>query len=98
MGRLGAESMVEQTREMGLSIDAALSWHLQSNHFPPVSTAFIPVCKAAIEAVQNETPELKLEMPNGVTRTAAFIVDGLHLDPFLPDGTDTLAVMKARVN
>ena len=45
MGSLQAMEMAEM-----LEIESAISWHLTSNHFPPVPVSMVPVC---IEAIQN---------------------------------------------
>lgn len=73
-----------------LSLDDALEWHLRGNHYPPVHRSFIPIAKKAIEICQQglyeENPKLynkRIKMPNGLVRTAAEIVEGLHLDGFL---------------
>lgn len=61
----------------------ALKWHLQSNHFPPVSLDFMGVAETAIEDVDCGHGGNEILMPNGRTLTASAIVDGLHLEQFL---------------
>ena len=80
MGRLSAIGMLEQG-----SFDQALEWHLQYNHFPAISLAFIPIAKQAIDCGNDENWESRLHMPNGKILTAGEIVEGLHLDCFLSD-------------
>lgn len=63
MGSLAAYDMVEQ----GVDIDVALSWHLRSNHYPPVPSFMIPLAKAAIEAFNDGEPDRVLELPQGCT-------------------------------
>jgi len=84
MGNLQASALAE------LAIDAnalhnALSMHLRSNHYPPISYAFIPVAKEAIALAEEGDYDSELEMPNGLTRTVQFIVQGLHLDAFIQE-------------
>lgn len=78
MGSLAAMDMVEHA-----DFDAALDWHLRANHFPPVHPDFHPMAKQAIECVNKRQGETPIDLPNGKTFTANYIVDGLHLHPFL---------------
>lgn len=65
MGRLSAIGFAEEVASGGISLDTALSWHLSSNHYPPVPTFFIPTCKAAIEAGQDEDWDREIALPKG---------------------------------
>lgn len=67
MGTLGAMGMAEAVNDGLASIDQALGWHLQSNHFPPVSVSFVPVCKAAIEHAALDDWDVEVELPEGCT-------------------------------
>ncbi len=78
MGFLQATEMASMT-----DLETGLAWHLQSNHFPPVSRLFVPTCIEAINACNTGDYEHEIEMPNGKIRTAAFIVEGLHLNVWL---------------
>lgn len=85
MGHLSAMDMAAHA-----PLDVALVWHLQSNHFPPVHTDFIPVAKqaiaAAVEAWVVDDPDPlaeEVEMPNGIVKALGDIVEGLHLDAFI---------------
>ena len=80
MGSHNLDGMLEVgTREQ------VLSWHLTSNHYPPVSLDFIGVAGQAIEDVDSGYPGNLILMPNGRTLTAGQIVEGLHLEQFLDD-------------
>lgn len=83
MGNMSALGMAGAVEEGQISLDMALGWHLRANHFPPVSLDFLPVAKRAIELVDAGTWHTVIEMPNGITKTAGDIVDGLHLHAFL---------------
>jgi len=85
MGSLGATGMAGAVTEGQVSLEAALDWHLRSNHFPPVSLDFIPTCVRAIELANDEDFDVEIEMPNGITKTAGEICDGLHLWAFIDD-------------
>ena len=79
MGSTYIEGFIEED----MDLDRVLVIQLQNNHYPPVSLAFIPACKQAIEACNNEEYNTMIDMPNGRTITAEAIVEGLHLQPFI---------------
>ena len=85
MGSLQAQEILRITTEKGEVIkrDVALKWHLRSNHYPPVHSSFIPIAKEAIEHANDEDWDHTIDMPNGLTRTVAQIIEGLHLQSFL---------------
>ena len=65
MGSFGAAAFAEQVDEGNLSLTTALSWHLHSNHFPPVPAFMVPVALAAVEAGQDEDWDRELDLPVG---------------------------------
>lgn len=84
MGYLAAQDMLQHG-----GLDAALSWHLSSNHYPPVPFMF-DAAKAAIEAGdEGEDWDKEIQLPAGTrwrgktTAPAWAIIEGLHLDVFL---------------
>lgn len=89
MGRANLEGMLEIA-----DIDTTLSWHLQSNHYPPVPLSMIPVCKAAIDAGNEEDWDKQIELPEGVsyrgskTAPASVIIEQHHLESFLSGDDD----------
>lgn len=70
-------------------IDTALSWHLQSNHYPPVPLSMVPVCLAAIEAANEGDYDRLIDLPEGVLyrnneqAPAWAIAEAHHLDSFI---------------
>jgi len=78
MGRMALVDMLENAKQ-----ETALLWHLQSNHYPPVDSAFLPIAHIAIEHANNGEWDTTIEMPNGKTLTTSEIVEGLHLDDFI---------------
>ena len=81
MGQQGIESMLEVA-----DTDVALTWHLESNHFPPVDLRFLPTAKAAIEAANEGDWDRVIPFPEGAVKksdAAHAIVDGLHLGSFV---------------
>lgn len=85
MGNLAAVDMAEQTDD----IEVALSWHLQSNHYPPVPVSMVPVCIAAIVSANADAWDEPVELPDGVQYRGAdhapawAIVKQHHLDPWI---------------
>jgi len=83
MGRAFIEGFLSQ----GVEREVALGYHLQYNHYPPVSKDFVPACLKAIEAGYeaewDKNWDIDIELPNGKIRKASQIIDGLHLDAFL---------------
>ena len=69
----------------GLPLEEMMSWHLTGNHEPPVDEVFIPVAVEAIILARRGIWDQALLMPNGLSRTVEFIVDNLHLGPFIPE-------------
>lgn len=76
-------------------IDAALSYHLTANHYPPVPTEMIPVAKSAIAAATIGDYEQLIELPGGVTYKdgstevpAYVVIESLHLDAFVQAATE----------
>lgn len=82
MGNLQAISLAELAVDDN-ALHNALAIHLRSNHYPPISYAFIPVAKHAIELASEGKYDAKLDYPNGLVRTVAHTIEGLHLDAFV---------------
>ena len=86
MGALQAMDMAET-----VDINTALSWHLTSNHYPPVPTSMVPVCIEAIDAANEDDWDRELDLPEGVswrgltTAPASAIIEGHHLDAWIEE-------------
>lgn len=86
MGRMGIEGMLEM-----MPREQALTWHLQSNHYPPVPGHMVPVCQKAIERINGGTPRKRIRLPQGTTYRGSSlvypwdVVKSLHLESFLDD-------------
>lgn len=89
MGSLQAGEFARFVGEGEIALEQALSWHLTSNHYPPVPTTMIEPCKQAIEAINEDEPEREITLPEGVsyrnapTAPAWAIAEQHHLDAFL---------------
>lgn len=59
-----------QAREMAntpeLTIEQSLSWHLTSNHYPPVPTSMVQPCMEAIDAYWEDDLDKLIALPEGV--------------------------------
>jgi hypothetical protein len=84
MGNMTAISLAEGIDTL-TSLRGALSMHLSSNHYPPVHPIFIDTCVEAINYATCGDWDIEIEMPNGITKTVSGIVEGLHLDAFIPE-------------
>lgn len=99
MGSSNAAGMAEAVND-GLDLSVALSWHLTSNHYPPLPHEYVEVAKQVIEALREDPtinepiplPEVAL-IPRQATRDedglwcrAWDLVEALHLDSFLDQG------------
>ena len=60
MGSLAAQDMAAHA-----PLDLALSWHLSSNHFPPVPAAFAATCAEAIRLAKDGEWDEEVELPMG---------------------------------
>lgn len=83
MGRRRAEEISGLVTDGTIPLETALLYHLQQNHYPPVHADFIPSAVRAIEACSRSEYNEVILMPNGLRRTAAQIVEGLHLEEFI---------------
>lgn len=84
MGRLAAEGMLEMA-----GFDAALDWHMKTNHYPPLPSSLIPVAKIVIEKAKQGRWDARVKLPEGVSYQGKRIVpvsacvEAWHLDAFL---------------
>jgi len=84
MGNLALRDMLENTE-----LRRALSWHLTSNHFPPVPDIMIDPCIEAIENAKADEWDKLISLPEGVgykgltVAPTEAIIDQHHLHSFL---------------
>lgn len=84
MGSLSAYDMAHYG-----SLRQGLTWHLTSNHYPPVPSSMVQVCVEAIEAFHDEDYDRTIHLPEGVSWRnysvvpAHVVVDEFHLDPWV---------------
>lgn len=83
MGNLQATEMADTPE---LTMEQALTWHLQVNHYPPVPKEMVPVCMEAIDAYWEDNLDKEVALPEGVffrgmpTAPARDIIIQHHLD------------------
>ena len=85
MGNLHAQEFAGMVEVGDLRLEQAVAIHLRANHYPPVHEAFIPIAVEAIKFANDAKWDAELEYPNGLTRTVAHTIEGLHLDAFLDE-------------
>jgi hypothetical protein len=84
MGNLALRDMLENTE-----LRRALSWHLTSNHFPPVPDIMIDPCLEAIRNAEDGEWDKLVSLPEGVgykgltVAPTEAIIDQHHLHSFL---------------
>ena len=52
--------------ETELTLDDQITWHLQSNHFPPIPTSMVKPCIEAINAANAGEWDRMIGLPDGV--------------------------------
>jgi len=89
MGRMGAIGMAEQVSDSSVTLEAALHWHLTSNHFPPHPSFMIPVALRAIRKAQKGEWHKGIRLP-GTVRFKGIrmplvgdLIEALHLEDFI---------------
>jgi hypothetical protein len=81
--------MADAVNDGSASLNMALAWHLQSNHYPPLPSALIETAKQAIEAGNDDDFDREIDLPDGIElgdRTsvpAGELIEAMHLDAFL---------------
>jgi len=83
---MGANQAYEMANTTQLTIEQQLSWHLTSNHYPPVPLSMIAPCLDAIDAYWEDDLDKEIDLPEGVsyrgksTAPAREIIINHHLD------------------
>jgi hypothetical protein len=89
MGELGARAMSEVCDDLGIDLRQQLSWHLGSNHYPPVPQSMIEACINAIDAGNEGDFDRLIDLPDGASwrgqksAPAHAIIDGHHLNAWI---------------
>ena len=84
MGALGAMEAAAHA-----DLDTSLTWHLRSNHYPPVPIEMLPIAKLAIEHALDEDYDAEIVLPEGVlwrgqeTVPTWSVIENFHLEAWL---------------
>jgi hypothetical protein len=78
---MGYVTAVEMRRF--LPEDQALAWHLQYNHFPPISLIFLPAIREALASAREGDFCRRIKLPTGKLVAVADVVEQAHLHAFL---------------
>jgi hypothetical protein len=87
MGNNFAQDLAEN---IDISLEQAIGYHLQGNHYPPVPLSMVAPCIEALDAAREMDAMRQIEMPEGVfykgktTAPAWAIIEQHHLDAWLP--------------
>jgi len=90
MGNMTARELAFLGNEEA-GLETALSWHLTSNHFPPVPTTMVQPCVEAINNANAGEWDKMVQLPDGVgyrgmtSAPTHAIVEQHHLESFLDD-------------
>lgn len=94
MGATQAQGMADAVSEGLATLEQALTYHLRSNHYPPIPFEMVPVAIAAIEAYNDGDYDRQITLPDGVSwrgqesAPASAICEELHLGAWLADYYD----------
>ena len=88
MGSLQAREMAELT-----DLDTALTWHLRTNHYPPVPLTMLEPCKQAIDAYWEDDLDKAIDLNGSFYRGEPFapareIIIAHHLDAWCSDAEE----------
>jgi hypothetical protein len=87
---MGSTFAIDLAENIDISLEQAIGYHLQGNHYPPVPLSMVTPCIEAIDAYHENDAMRQIEMPEGVfykgntTAPAYAIIEQHHLDPWLP--------------
>ena len=85
MGRLQAEAMMEAS----ITLEQQISWHLTTNHYPPVPECMVQPCIEAIDLANEGEWDTEITLPEGVSwkglteAPVRAIVEAHHLDTWI---------------
>jgi hypothetical protein len=85
MGRLTAMEIAETE----LTLEDQITWHLKSNHFPPIPKSMVKPCIEAIDAANEGNWEKLISLPEGTgyrgltVAPVHAIVEAHHLETWI---------------
>jgi len=87
VGYMSALAMTD--KELGLSLEQQVGWHLSSNHYPPIPSEMVSVCLEAIDYANEGEWDAEVAMPEGMsyrgmdTAPVHAIIEQHHLDAWI---------------
>jgi hypothetical protein len=87
---MGSNFATDLAENIDISLEQAIGYHLQGNHYPPVPLSMVAPCIEAIDAYHENDAMRQIAMPDGVfykgntTAPAWAIIEQHHLDFWLP--------------
>jgi hypothetical protein len=87
---MGTNTAIDLATNIDISLEQAIGYHLQGNHYPPVPLSMVTPCIEALDAAREMDAMRQIEMPEGVfykgkTHAPAWaIIEQHHLDAWLP--------------
>lgn len=88
---MGSNFATDLAENIDISLEQAIGYHLQGNHYPPVPLSMVQPCIEALDAYYEEDFNREIEMPEGVsykgktTAPAFAIIEQHHLNAWLPE-------------
>ena len=88
---MGNNTAIDLATNLDLSLEQAIGYHLQGNHYPPVPLSMVQPCIEAIDAYYEDETNRQIEMPEGVsykgstTAPAWAIIEQHNLHSWLPE-------------
>jgi hypothetical protein len=88
---MGYNTALDFAENLDISLEQAIGYHLQGNHYPPVPLSMVQPCIDAIDAYYDEDYRREIDLPEGVlwrnqvTAPASAIIEQHHLDAWLPE-------------
>jgi hypothetical protein len=88
---MGYNTALDLSENIDITLEQAIGYHLQGNHYPPVPLSMVQPCIEAIDAYYDEAYDRLIEMPEGVSyrgnshAPAHAIIDQHHLHAWLPE-------------
>ena len=87
---MGSSTAIDLAENIDISLEQAIGYHLQGNHYPPVPLSMVQPCIDAIDAYHDNDAMRQIAMPDGVfykgmSHAPAYaIIEQHHLDAWLP--------------
>ena len=91
---MGNNTAMDLATNLDISLEQAIGYHLQGNHYPPVPLSMVQPCIDAIDAYHDFDAMRQISMPDGVFykgmshAPAWAIIEQHHLDSWLPQDED----------